>query len=205
MEVLIREAADALNLIKERAASWMLPLSALKSTKIKKSLAVDRLGFLLQSDHDALMVRFESSIQSYRELEKDLSKPSWDTMLGLGEQIADANKAISHLEQTAGRITDERANFLYPRQQTRTKRRDKRTLKERLNQLDFVVFVNHFGPYEACGIPRFAVSDATAFEKDGTLNIPGIDFQFRGYMEHYPTWEDVLKSWWESEVLTRYA
>jgi hypothetical protein len=205
LEVLVREAGRALNLNKELAPQWMLPLTALKGTKLKKKLATQQAGFLLTADLDALNQRFETDIQTYKVLESSLAKPSFELFVTVPERIATAEKAIATLESTASRIRDGRAHILYPPQQGRVKKKDKRTLKERLATIEPWVFINHFGPYAACGIAHFATSEITCLTEEGSFKNAEMTTSFQAYARRYPEWENVLISWWDSEVQTRYA
>jgi hypothetical protein len=206
LEVLLRLAADKLNLNKELAAQWMVPLSSLKGNKIKKALASDKLGFLLQPDVDALHKRFESEIKEFHSLDSELSRPTMDLFIGLEDKITSANKAVRNLEALSAHIIDTRAKVLYPPEKGKIRKRKKKvTLKDKLLECDPVLFINRFGPYEACGIAPFTSSEEAAFAEDGSLKIASLTSEFEQYTRRHPAWEDVLRSYWNTEFLVRFS
>jgi hypothetical protein len=208
LEMLIREAADALKLSEEGLTTWMVPLSTIKGTKVKRSLAVSKTGFLLQPDIDALNIRFGTGIKVYEDFETEMSKPTKRTFVELEEKIALTNKSIATLESTASHIIDTRAKILYPAQpRTRGRKPKKVPLKEKLLNLDPILFINRFGPYEACGVSPFTTSEEAAFDaQTQTLQIAKLEDEFKQYTLRQPLeMADVLRSWWNTEFLPRYG
>jgi hypothetical protein len=207
LEMLVREAADVLNLVEDDICSWMVPLSTIKGTKMKRQLAVSKTGFLLQPDIDALNIRFALGIKTYESITSQIAKPNKDIFISLDEKIMEANRAIQILESTASKIIDTRAKLLYPTQtKVRGKKQKKIPLKEKLFSLDPVLFINRFGPYEACGVAPFTTSEESAFEKGETLLIEKLEQEFNQYLGRQPPMmADVLRSWWNTEFLPRYG
>jgi len=206
LEILIREAADALELHEESAASWMVPLSVIKDSKLRKHLSSEKTGFLLQPDIDALNIRFKSGIDLYHQVESDISKATMQTFVDLESKITSANKAVADLERIASHIVDTRAKLLYPATVGRKKKQKKVSLKEKLSAIDPVLFVNRFGPYEACGIAPFTSSEDAAYTSDGTLRIEHLNTEFELYTRRQPeNWADILRSWWNTEFLPRFG
>jgi len=208
LEMLFREAADALELSEEGITSWMVPLSAIKGTKVKRSLATSKGGFLLQPDIDALNIRFRTGIEAYERFETEMSKPTKRTFVELEEKIASTNKAIATLEGTASRIIDTRAKLLYPpAPKVRGRKPKKVPLKEKLLNVDPILFINRFGPYEACGIAPFTTSEEASLDpQTGALRTAKLELEFNQYRERQPPeMADILRSWWNTEVLPRYG
>nr|USW07196.1 hypothetical protein [Erysiphe lesion-associated ormycovirus 1] len=205
MEVLIRQAADKLNLNKELAPQWMVSLATLKTTRIKKTLTSEKVGFLLQPDVDAFAIRFKEELAHFHELDQTLSKPTMGLFVELEDKISSANKAVKSMEALSTKIIDTRAKLLYPSEKGRKKPKKKVTLKEKLASVDPVLFVNRFGPYDACGIAPFTTSEEAAFKEDGTLKIESLTQEFDRYTARNSKWEDVLRSYWNTEFLVRYG
>jgi hypothetical protein len=204
LEVLVRKACSFLNLDKEKATEWMKPLSALKGDKLKKGLKLEGNHFLTQTDYDALNLRFKDDIKTYDSLMSNLVHPTWEMFEDLDHQISSTAVRVSSLERTVEKITNRRALTCYPPTQAGIKKRkDSRTLKVRIFDLDLATFINVFGPYDAMGVPHFATSDATAYKADGTINKEELDNQFQLFARQYPAWEVMLMTWWDSEVLSR--
>jgi hypothetical protein len=208
LEMLFREAADSLELSEEGITTWMVPLSAIKGTKVKRSLAVSKGGFLLQPDIDALNIRFHDGIKAYEDFETEMSKPNKRTFIELETKIASTNKAIATLESTASKIIETRAKLLYPPiPKTRGRKPKKVPLKEKLLNLDPILFINRFGPYEACGVSPFTTSEEASIDpQSGALRIAKLEQEFTQYTTRQPVdMADVLRSWWNTEVLPRYG
>jgi hypothetical protein len=208
MEMLLREAADRLELTEGEITSWMVPLSVIKGTKIRKALSVSKGGFLLQPDIDALNMRFREGIKAYEAFETETSRPTKRTFVELEEKVAFTCKAIAPLESTASKIIDTRAKLLYPPQpKTRGRKPKKIPLKEKLLTIDPILFINRFGPYEACGVPPFTTSEEASIDPStGALRIEKLGMEFNQYTTHQPPETvDVLRSWWNTEVLPRYG
>jgi hypothetical protein len=208
LEILVREAADHLKLLEKEASSWMVPLSVIKGSKLKKSLTVSKTGFLLQPDVDALNLRFKDRIDFYGEIEAEISKATMATFIALEEKVLDANKAVSNLEKLGAHIIDTRAKLLYPSaDRPKGKKPKKVPLKEKLLNIEPVLFINRFGPYEACGIAPFTTSEEAAFSPDGnTLLIEKLEKEFNQYTGRQKVdLADILRSWWNTEFLPRYG
>jgi hypothetical protein len=208
LEVLIREAADHLKLLEKEVGSWMVPLSVIKGSKLKKSLTVSKTGFLLQPDIDALNLRFKAGIDLYGEIEAEISKAKFSTFIDLEDKILTANKAVQSLERLGVHIIDTRAKLLYPTSEKPKGKKPKKTpLKEKLLNIDPVLFINRFGPYEACGIAPFTTSEEAAFDKEGhTLLIDKLETELNQYIGRQRVeLADILRSWWNTEFLPRYG
>jgi hypothetical protein len=206
LEVLLREASDCLILHEEASVSWMVPLSTIRGTKMRKSLATSKIGFLLRPDVDALNTRYATQIAAYESVQSEISKPGLSTFVELDQKIEQANRGIADLERAAGHIIDMRAKILYPPTKVKTKKKPKKTpIKEKLGELEPTVFINRFGPYEACGIVPFSTSDETLLTQEGNIRIVEISEQFRQYSERHPAWGDILMSWWNTEFLPRFG
>jgi hypothetical protein len=158
LEILVRLAADALILVEKSATTWVVPLQTLKGTKVKKHLALEKVGFLLQTDIDALSVRFKDGIETFTKFNARYSDFTFGELCELEIKIKKANQAVSELERTSESIIDHRAAVLYPPQIGRKKKSQKAPLKERLSKIEVIDFVNRFTPSEACGISRFTTS-----------------------------------------------
>jgi hypothetical protein len=206
LEVLVRLASEALILSEKSAETWVVPLQTLKGSKIKKQLTISKLGFLLQTDIDALNIRFKDDIETFNSFNSRYSNFTFKEYCELDERIRKANQAVHELERVADRIIDQRAALLYPQVIGRKKKSKREPLKEKLSKVDVVDFANRFTPSEACGITRFTVSASSITpegSEDWTLDL--LEDQYFKYMRTHPAWTDVLKSWWNTEFLPRYG
>jgi hypothetical protein len=116
LEVLIRLASDALILSEKSAETWVVPLQTLKGTKVKKQLALSKVGFLLQPDIDALNIRYKDGIKAFDDFNTRYAKMTFKEYCILDEKIKIANNAVRDLERTTESIIDHRAAVLYPAQ-----------------------------------------------------------------------------------------
>jgi hypothetical protein len=206
LEVLLREASANIILKEDVAPSWMIPLSKIRGSKMKKSLAISKLGFLLQPDIDALSTRFAQEIGFYEEVQSNIAHATMKTFIELDNQIERANHGITDLERAAGHIIDVRAKILYPPDKVKGKRKVKKVpLKDKLGELDPTTFINRFGPYEACGIIPFSTNDENVLTQDGSVKTVEIGHQFSQYSERHPAWSSLLMSWWNTEFLPRFG
>jgi hypothetical protein len=206
LEVLLRQASEALILMEKSAESWVVPLQTLKGAKVKKQLAIAKTGFLLQTDIDALSVRFKDGIEAFNSFNARYSGFTFAEYCELDTKIQRANNAVKDLERTADHIIDSRAAVLYPATVGRKKKNKKEPLKERLSKLEVVDFVNRFTPCEACGITKFTVSwNSIAPEGEESWKLEMLEDQYFKYTSTHPEWKDVLTSWWNTEFLPRYG
>ncbi|USW07201.1 hypothetical protein [Downy mildew lesion associated ormycovirus 1] len=206
LEVLVARASDAMTCLDDNIGSWLMPLSALKGTKIKKALASKKVGFLTEYDVQAFSIRFETGYKAFSDLEARLLSPSRILMENLEKEIEAANKAISESESLAGRIIESRAAVLYPpEKRKRGKKSRKIPLKEKLSQLDPVTYINKFSPCEACGLSKFTVSESMAYSDDDVLKIDQLTHEWDRYITSKDAkFKEVLSGWWNTEVHSRY-
>jgi hypothetical protein len=206
IEVLLRLASEALILKEKSAESWVVPLQTLKGTKIKKSLISEKIGFLLQTDVDALHIRFKDELERFNDFNSQYSRYTFKEYCELDQKIQAANSAVKNLERTADQIIDHRAAVIYPASLSKKKKTKKEPLKERLLKLDVIDFVNRFTPCEAMGIPRFTTSENSITpegEESWSLNL--LEDQYFKYKSIHPAWDTILTSWWNTEFLPRYT
>jgi hypothetical protein len=204
--VLLRLASDALILTEKSAESWVVPLQTLKGAKIKKQLATSKLGFLLQTDVDALNIRFSDGIKTFNDFNTQYPNFTFKEYCELDAKIKRANQAVHELDRVADHIIDQRASVLYPATVGRKKKSKQEPLKERLAKIDVVDFINRFTPSEACDLPRFTVSYSSITptgQEDWELET--LEHQYFGYVRTHPGWKDVLTSWWNTEFLPRFG
>jgi len=203
LEMLIREASDCIKLNEGAASSWVLPESTIKGTKIKKFRL--KTGFLLQPDIDAINFRLQDPITRYNNILQGLSKITFAEACNLESTITEANKAIRGVDRVAAHIADGRAKVLFP-PTTGKKKGKKIPIESKLLTIDPVLFINKFGPYEACGVSPYSSSEEFAFNEDGSLKISILSKDFTDYVETIDTeYRAFLLSWWNTEFLPRFA
>jgi hypothetical protein len=206
LEVLVREASDLIKLDEGKVAQWVVPLNTLRGTKIKKHLPIEKVGFLLQTDIDALEDRFSEGIKTFKDFNSQYSKFTLSELVNIDDKIKDANRAVFDLDRVANQIIDLRASVLFPKETQRKRKKERLTLKERISRLDPVTFINKFGPYEALGVPRFSVSNDSSYNANGEFQFLDAAEQFLNYVDKIPEPGNlILKSWWAVEVIPRYA
>jgi hypothetical protein len=206
LEVLIRLASEALILVEKSAETWVVPLQTLKGSKLKKSLATSKLGFLLQTDVDALHTRFADGIETFSGFNSQYANFTFGELCELDNKIQTANNAVKELERVADSIIDHRASTLYPSAIGRKKKIKREPLKERLAKVEVTDFVNRFTPCEACGIPRFTISwSSITPEGEESWHLELLQEQYFKYTRMHPAWDAILTSWWNTEFLPRYG
>jgi hypothetical protein len=201
-EVLTRAASRHLKL-SEEVTSWAVPLEALKGTRIKKGLLSEKIGFLQQVDVDALHQRFKTQIDDYHLFSARYKDLSADSLKGLETILNQINSGIKQAEMVSDSIINHRASVLYPGKETaRNKRR--RPLKSRIAELDIETFVNVMGPWKAIGIAPFALTVEMGQNGLPLQSSPELLQQFEGYIARHADWQDLLRSWWTTEVQQRF-
>jgi len=200
-EVLLRYASQSLQPLGQ-AATWLVPLNSLKGTKIKKTLLCQKIGFLLQTDVDALNIRFKDQLDDFRNFQTNYKEMTLQEAISLEDRLLEINQGLKIVEMVAARIIDHRASVLYPKVE-KNRKKSKIPLKERMRHVELEDFINHFNPSTACGIIPFTVTKDIS-QDEITLNIfHQISDDFRKYARNYPAWEDLLLAWWNTEVNPR--
>jgi len=115
------------------------------------------------------------------------------------------NSLVAEPDRIAQDIIDERVHILYPRISARQKKSDKRTVSERIADLDVVDFINHFSPCKALKMPVFKIAASSILNERGGIKLEDLKNQFNSYklsLPHEPVKQAML-SWWEGYVLPR--
>jgi hypothetical protein len=203
LELLIREASDHIKLNEGMASTWVVPESTIRGTKIKKFRL--KTGFLLQPDIDAINHRLQDPITRYNNILAGLSKITFAEACNLEVTITEANKAIRGVDRLARHISDSRAKVLFPPVSGKKKQK-KIPIEGKLLTIDPVLFINKFGPYEACGVQPYSTSEEVAINNEGILKVTQLTKEFDDYVVSVDIeYRGYLLSWWNTEFLPRFA
>jgi hypothetical protein len=205
--VLVREAAQHIQIDEESAVNWLLPISALKGSKLKKKLPTEKRGFLLDSDIYSLEGRFKDQIAKYKEGIQMLSNPDFQTCVQAESVIQESNKAVVELEKVADRIMNERATAIYTVAPGVKRRKSKnQKLSDLILQAGPVSFLNHWSPCTALGLQPYSVSENIVYsDSTNALNLERVRTHFQNYSNLHKAYGGFLMRWFETEFVARFA